>query len=125
RRVTHQQDEVVEHSEKANASGGSGRPVEEVLVEIWMEVLGLEHISIHDNFFEMGGHSLLATQLLARIGVAFQVEVSLSMLFQAPTPAACATLIAQSKARPVDSEVALPLLPLVVPNPGQRYVPFP
>jgi hypothetical protein len=62
-------------------------PVEKVLTEIWAEVLGLEQVGIYDNFFELGGHSLLATQVLSRLHGAFQVELSLRSLFEAPTVA--------------------------------------
>jgi hypothetical protein len=52
-------------------------PVEELLVNIWAEVLKVDKVGIHDNFFELGGHSLLATQLISRVRAAFQTEVSL------------------------------------------------
>jgi amino acid adenylation domain-containing protein len=58
---------------------------EEVLAELWKSVLGVPEAGIHDNFFEQGGHSLLATQLVSRIREAFNVEVSLRMLFERPT----------------------------------------
>jgi amino acid adenylation domain-containing protein len=60
-------------------------PVEELLKGIWAEVLGVAHIGIHDNFFEIGGHSLLATQLLSRIHATFHVTLSLRRLFNLPT----------------------------------------
>jgi amino acid adenylation domain-containing protein len=67
--------------------------VEKVLVGIWGEVLGIERVGIHDDFFELGGHSLLATQLLSRLRDAFDVELSLRSLFEAPTAANFAATI--------------------------------
>lgn len=68
---------------------------EEMLANIWADVLGVERIGIHDNFFEFGGHSLLATQLLSRVHNEFGVELSLQGLFAKPTIAALSTVIAQ------------------------------
>ncbi len=51
--------------------------VEELLVQLWAGVLGVERVGINDNFFELGGHSLLATQLVARVRESFQVELPL------------------------------------------------
>lgn len=60
-------------------------PLEEKLVEIWTEILGLERIGIYDDFFELGGHSLLITQLLAKVRNTFDIELPLKDLFDAPT----------------------------------------
>jgi amino acid adenylation domain-containing protein/non-ribosomal peptide synthase protein (TIGR01720 family) len=65
-------------------------PVEEVLASIWSAVLGLESLSVHDNFFALGGHSLLATQVIARVRAAFHVELPLRRLFELPTIAGMA-----------------------------------
>jgi acyl-CoA synthetase (AMP-forming)/AMP-acid ligase II/acyl carrier protein len=64
--------------------------VEEMLVGIWSEVLGVECVGIHDNFFELGGHSLLATQLMSRLHEVFRVELPLRSMLEAPTVAALA-----------------------------------
>ncbi len=103
----------------------SGRSVEEVLTDLWADVLGLEKVSPQGNFFELGGHSLLAMQLLSRICTLFQVEVSLGDLLQAPTPTASAALITQKQSIRPDSRELLSLLPLIEPDPNTRYYPFP
>ena len=64
--------------------------VEERLAAIWSEVLGVERISIDDNFFDMGGHSLLATQVMLRVAETFDLEVELQRLFDRPTVAGLA-----------------------------------
>ena len=67
-----------------------GTCIEEELARIWRQILGKQQIGIYDNFFELGGHSLLATQLTSRIRDAFQVELSVRILFEAPTVASLA-----------------------------------
>jgi acyl carrier protein len=67
--------------------------VEEELAGIWGEVLGLERVGIHDNFFEVGGHSLLATQVIYRLNDAFELELPLRTLFEKPTIAGLALAI--------------------------------
>ncbi|MGB8347037.1 MAG: SDR family oxidoreductase, partial [Ktedonobacteraceae bacterium] len=61
--------------------------VEREVAAIWGELLGIEQIGIHDNFFELGGHSLMGMQLIARLRRAFQVDIRLLTLFEAPTVA--------------------------------------
>ena len=60
-------------------------PIEQQLVSLWNEVLAVDDIGIHDNFFALGGHSLLAARVNARIVAALQVELPLRTLFDAPT----------------------------------------
>jgi amino acid adenylation domain-containing protein len=68
-------------------------PVEEIVAGIWGEVLGIERIGIHDNFFGLGGHSLLATQVISRLKESLQVEVTLDKMFESPTVAAIASAV--------------------------------
>jgi len=73
-------------------------PDEQLIAEIWAEVLGLERVGIHDNFFELGGHSLLATQAISRLREAFQIEVPLRSLFESPTVATVTESLLQYRA---------------------------
>jgi acyl carrier protein len=85
----------------AKAYAAPGTTTEEVLAEIWREVLGLDRIGIHDNFFELGGHSLLVTQVLARVREAFHVELPLRRLFEAPTVAELAAAVEEILVREI------------------------
>jgi amino acid adenylation domain-containing protein len=75
-------------------------PAEEMLAEIWQDLLGRERIGSHDNFFELGGHSLLAVLLMARIEKRFGKTLSLATLFAAPTVESLAALLSQSGSQP-------------------------
>ena len=62
-------------------------PIEERVASMLAPLLGLDKVSVEDNFFLLGGHSLMGTQLIARIRDAFGVELALRALFEAPTVA--------------------------------------
>ena len=68
-------------------------PVEKVVARIWAELLGVERIGVHDDFFAQGGHSLLAVQALSRVRRLFGVDLSVRALFEAPTVEALARRI--------------------------------
>ncbi|WP_252361619.1 amino acid adenylation domain-containing protein, partial [Paenibacillus terrae] len=69
-------------------------PMETRLAQIWKDVLGVQHVGIKDNFFEIGGHSLRATLLIARIQKEMNGLLSLREVFQYPTIAEMAELMA-------------------------------
>jgi amino acid adenylation domain-containing protein len=60
-------------------------PMEEKVAAIWADVLNVQQVGIHDDFFALGGHSLLATQIVAQIRTDFSVELPLHSLFSSPT----------------------------------------
>ncbi|MBV9773484.1 MAG: amino acid adenylation domain-containing protein [Gemmatimonadetes bacterium] len=61
--------------------------VEQMVADLWAEVLGVERVGIHDDFFTFGGHSLHAVRLLSRVRQLFMVEVPMRALFRSPTVA--------------------------------------
>ncbi|MEH2040987.1 amino acid adenylation domain-containing protein [Nostoc sp.] len=85
-------------------------PIEEMLALLWTQVLKLERVGIHDNFFEVGGHSLLATQLLSRIRNIFKVELPLRELFARATIADLAQSIGQLQQQDLELSTP-PILP--------------
>jgi amino acid adenylation domain-containing protein len=78
-------------------------PSEQLLAAIWAQILKLDKIGVHDNFFDLGGHSLLATQIVLRIRETFEIELPLRRLFEKPTIAELAELITEERCRKMDS----------------------
>jgi non-ribosomal peptide synthetase component F len=66
--------------------------LERILVAVWCDLLSVERVGVNDNFFALGGHSLMAVQLLSSLAEVLGVELPISVLFGASTPA---TLAAQ------------------------------
>ena len=71
----------------ATAFTPPGNATQATVAQIWSEVLGIERLGIHDNFFEAGGHSLLATQVISRINQSFSLNLPLRTLFEEATVA--------------------------------------
>jgi len=75
----------------AAANGANVAPVDEaqriqeLLTEMWQEILGVERIGINDNFFELGGNSVMATRVFARVKSEFDIELPISKMFECAT----------------------------------------
>ena len=67
--------------------------IEELVAQLWREVLKLDKIGIYDNFFELGGHSLLATRVVARLRKNFSIDLPLRRIFETPTVAGLARTV--------------------------------
>jgi amino acid adenylation domain-containing protein len=105
-------------SEQQNDLVAPRSPVEEVLVNIWAQVLQRERISIHDNFFQLGGHSLLATELLSRMNQTFSLNLPLRAIFENPNLAQMAQLAIDGKKQ--ERSIELPAIQRV-----ERATPLP
>ncbi|WP_345530632.1 condensation domain-containing protein, partial [Actinoplanes utahensis] len=98
-------------------------PREQLLCDLFAEVLGLDRVSIDDDFFALGGHSLLATRLASRIRSAFGAEVSVRTVFEAPTVARLAPAVDNAASRPAPARV-LPRPDRIPLSFGQRRLWF-
>ncbi len=70
---------------------------ERIIADIWQELFGFKEVGIYDNFFDLEGNSLLAIQVISRLRDTFQVELPLEKLFEEPTVAGLARLIAEDQ----------------------------
>jgi len=104
-------------------------PEEQILCELFAEVLGLEQVGLDEHFFALGGHSLLAIQLASRIRSVLGLELSLRTLFEAPTVAQLFTYLkskvsarsALDRILPIKSRGSLPPLFCLPPAGGLSW----
>ncbi len=78
--------------------------IERTLVGFWEDLLGVDQVGVADSFFDLGGHSLIAVRLFAMIKKTYRTEFPISVLFEAPTIAQCAALIAERTGGDSDSQ---------------------
>ena len=88
-------------------------PAEAAIATLWGDLLGVEGVGVHDNFFDLGGHSLLGMQLVARLRDLFRVEIPVRMLFDHPTITGLAFAIRELGGRDAEAAAA------VLPEPGE------
>ncbi|WP_266168880.1 non-ribosomal peptide synthetase [Dyella subtropica] len=86
---------------------------EQILADIWSQLLGLEQIGVNDHFFDLGGHSILAMQMLARLKGAFEVDIPVAALFDSRNLAALAAWIDTARFDPNASSHARERLEVV------------
>ncbi|MFC7446985.1 amino acid adenylation domain-containing protein, partial [Rhodococcus daqingensis] len=92
-------------------------PIEEVVAGIFADVLGVDRVSVGEDFFDIGGNSLVATRVIARVNAALGVRMGVRELFDAPTVAALAVVAASVAGRDGDR-------PALVARPRPDRVPL-
>jgi hypothetical protein len=81
--------------------------LEGTIGRVWREVLGLERVGVHDNFFDLGGHSLLMVRAHRRIETALRVSVPLVELFRHPTVHALSAYVARLRTTPSGADAGI------------------
>jgi acyl carrier protein len=95
-------DEAREGLKRDYAPPGTG--VEQMLADIWAEVLGVERVGVNDNFFELGGHSLLIVRVSSKLREALQKDVSIVNMFEYPTVKALAQYLSRAEHQPYEPD---------------------
>lgn len=85
----------------AAAPGGDG--IEATLAAWWQELLGIDHVGLDDDFFDLGGHSLIGVRLFAKIKKTYRTDLELAVLFEARTVRHLGALIAEAQAPTSDA----------------------
>ncbi|MGY3450251.1 amino acid adenylation domain-containing protein [Bradyrhizobium sp. USDA 4353] len=92
---------------------------QQMLAEIWSDVLGVTMPGIDDDFFGSGGHSLVASRLLGRVNVAFNVSLPLRRVFEQPSIRMLAAAVEQAQRDEADI-----VAPPVIARPRPSAIPL-
>jgi amino acid adenylation domain-containing protein len=84
-------------------------PIEKSLAQIWKDILKLEHVGIHDDYFDLGGNSLMAVRMFARIEHDLGVRLPYTSLFQATTIAEFTRLVENRNEKDLKSLIVVPI----------------
>jgi amino acid adenylation domain-containing protein len=84
--------------------------IEEAVAGIWKEILGVQQVSVQDNFFDVGGHSILAMRLLSRLRETFRVQLPVRYFFGAATVAELSQALVANETKPGRTEKIARLL---------------
>jgi len=90
----------LERPELATTYTPPSSSLEQQIAEIWQDLLQVDKVGIHDNFFDLGGHSLLIVQVRSRLETLLNRQIPLVTLFQYPTIEALATYLNQESSTP-------------------------
>ncbi|MBZ4423328.1 non-ribosomal peptide synthetase, partial [Myxococcus sp. RHSTA-1-4] len=96
-------------------------PLEQALAEQFAQVLGVQRVSVTDDFFALGGHSLLATRLATSLRESLGVDLPLRTLFETPTVEALASRLEQARQA---AQPAVAAAPKTEPKPWSPLVPL-
>ncbi|MCP4655422.1 MAG: amino acid adenylation domain-containing protein, partial [bacterium] len=99
-------------------------PLEQLLAEVWSEVLGVDRVGRGDNFFALGGHSLLATKVFARLNESLAIELPLPLIFDAPNLDELAARLAELVSRRQGGPELVGLVEMEPRDPDLTHLPL-
>jgi len=74
--------------------------VEKIVAQMWQEVLQLDQVGVHDNFFDLGGHSLLMLRIQGKVRTLFNRDMSIVEMFRYPTISSLAEILGSAPPQP-------------------------
>jgi phthiocerol/phenolphthiocerol synthesis type-I polyketide synthase E len=82
----------------ATAYVAASNEIEQIIVNVWQEILGIDQLGIHDNFFDLGGNSLIGLKVISRLKKELKIDIPVIALFEGPTVSALAKVISKGRA---------------------------